>query len=275
MAADVHWYWCAFVFGGGRMNTGFYSAFAAFGSRMNALELVANNLANANTTGFKAQKEFYRSFLASLSGTAQAIPASTVTQALEQSINKFGILGGSGLDLTQGTLESTGNDTDVALSGTGYFAVLTKNGVRYTRNGGFHLDATRRLVSADGDPVLSQQPSGKNQPIQLPSGKVTISADGSVSVDGGLVGKLRVEDFSSTTRLSAEGASNFLAPPTATPIATKAEVRQGMLESSNSDPIRTTVALIALQRTAQIMEKALSIFHNEFNKTAAQDLPRV
>ena len=270
MAAVVH-----FLFWGAMMNTGFYAAFAGFASRMDALELVANNLANANTAGFKSQKEFYRSFLVSLSTIPQATAVNTVTQLLKQSINHFGVLGGARLDLSQGTLELTGNDTDVALSGTGYFTVLTNNGVRYTRNGGFHLDSARRLVNGDGHPVLSQQASGKNQPIQLPSGKVNISADGSISVDGGLVAKLRIEDFSPATNLSSEGASNLVAPPDAVSTESSAEVNQGMIESSNSDPVRSTVALIDLQRTAQIMEKALSIFHNEFNKTAAQELPRV
>src|SRR5438874_5033379 len=98
------------------MNTGFYSTFAGFASRMDALELLANNLANANTTGFKSQKAFYRSFQASLNGIAQATPATTITQVLNQSINQFGVLGGAHLDISQGTLESTGNDTDLALS---------------------------------------------------------------------------------------------------------------------------------------------------------------
>src|SRR5260221_1005935 len=146
------------------MNTGFYSAFAGFASRMDALELIANNLANANTTGFKSQKEFYRSFLASLSGTPQAAPATTVTQLLNQSMNQFGVLGGARLDPTQGTLESTGNDTDVALSGAGYFAVLTKNGVRYTRNGGFSFDAYLRPGEWGWGPPACPPPAGKKQP---------------------------------------------------------------------------------------------------------------
>jgi flagellar basal-body rod protein FlgF len=257
------------------LNTGFYAAFSGFAARMDALELIANNLANANTTGFKAQKEFYRSLVASLSGTPAATPVRSVTQALNQSINQFGVLGGSRIDLSQGTLETTGNDTDVALEGPGFFAVLTNNGVRYTRSGAFHLNRDRQLVTDQGHPVLSQQAPGKNQPIQLPSGKVTISSDGSVSVDGGLVAKLRVETFPASTDLVAEGASYFVTPQNVTPTAASAEVRQGMLETSNSNPVRSTVALIDLQRTAQIMEKALSIFHNEFNRVAAQDLPRV
>jgi flagellar basal-body rod protein FlgF len=257
------------------VNTGFYSAFSGFAARMDALELVANNLANANTTGFKSQKEFYRSFAASLSGTPFATPASGVTEALNQSIHQFGVLGGSRFDLSQGTLETTGNDTDVALQGSGFFAVLTKNGVRYTRNGAFHLDRDRRLVTEQGDPVLGQQPAGRNQPIQLPSGTVSVSSDGSISVNGGLVAKLRIEDFPPSANLRSEGSTYFAAPVDATAAPSKAEVRQGMIETSNSDPIRGSVALIDLQRTAQLMEKALSLFHNEFNRTAAQDLPRV
>lgn len=249
------------------MNSGFYSAYAGFAARMDALDVVANNLANTNTTGFKAQQEFYRSFSSWLQPVA--------TSPLNQAINQFGILGGSRVDLSQGSIEPTGNDTDAALDGPGYFAILTKNGLRYTRNGNFRLDGNRNLVTSQGDQVLSEQPNRRFQPIQIPAGKVTFSPDGSVSVDGGLVAKLRVEDFPQGTPLTSEGNTYVVAPENVGKAAQNTIVRQGALESSNSDPVRTTVTLIDLQRTAQIMERALAIFHNEFNRTAAQDLPRV
>lgn len=257
------------------MDSGFYSSFAGFAARMDALDVVANNLANTNTVGYKSHLEFYRSFAASLAGQSPLIPATNLSQALNQSINQFGILGGSRMDMSQGTLESTGNNTDVALEGSGYFTVLTRNGVRYTRNGSFRLDKNRRLVTEQGDPVLSRQPDQQNKPIQIPSGQISISPDGSISVAGALVARLRIEDFPAGTQLAPEGQTYLAAPAAASPVASSANVRQGMLETSNSDPVRSTVALIDLQRTAQIMEKALSIFHNEFNRTAAQDLPRV
>jgi flagellar basal-body rod protein FlgF len=258
------------------VNTGFYSAFAGFAARMDELDVVANNLANVNTSGFKAQREFYRSFAASLS-EAQPLPAMlTVSQAVQQASNKFGILGGTHMDLAQGGLQMTGNDTDVALEGTGFLAVLTKEGVRYTRNGGFRLDKARFLVTQQGDQVLSQQPPGRPpQPIQIPSGMLNISPDGSVSVDGALVSKLRVDDFPPATQMKQEGDTYVTAPGVTPKPAVDVTVRQGALETSNSDAIRSTVALIDLQRTSQIMEKALSIFHNEFNRTAAQTLPQV
>lgn len=249
------------------MDSGFYSAFAGFASRMDALDVVANNLANVSTAGFKSQREFYRSLAAWLQPS--------LTSPINQAINQFGVLGGSRLDLSQGTITPTGGDTDVALQGSGFFAVQTKNGLRYTRAGNFHLDTTRNLVTEQGDKVLSEQAGGRIQPIQIPSGKINISADGSLSVDGALVAKLRIDDFPAGTPLVQEGNSYFIAPPNSGKPAANANVRQGSLEASNSDPVRTSVALIDLQRTAQMMERALSVFNNDFNKTAAQDIARV
>ncbi len=249
------------------MNSGFYAAFTGYEARIDALDVLANNLANANTNGFKAQHTFYRTFADWLepgSGSAMNLAA-----------NKYGVLGGTRLDLSQGTLTLTGNDTDVGLQGTGFFAVQTAAGVRYTRDGSFTIDKNRKLVTQSGDAVLSAQPDGSVQPIQLPAGKLNISADGTVSVDGALVAKLRIEDFPAGTVVSQEGSSNLTAPEGSGKAATNASVVQGSLEGSNSDAVRTTVAIMDLERTAQAMEKALSIFHNEFNKTAAQDIGRV
>jgi flagellar basal-body rod protein FlgF len=243
------------------MNSGFYSAFAGFAARMDALDVVANNLANANTVGFKAQHEFYRSFSAWLQPS--------LSTPINDVVNQFGILGGARLDLSQSTLEPTGNDTDVALQGSGFFTVQTRNGVRYTRAGNFSLNAQRQLVDASGDLVQGTQGA-----IQIPSGKLSISPDGTVSVDGTLVSQLNVVDFAPGTQLVPEGNTNFTAPQgTAKPAAVN--VQQGSLESSNSDPVRTTVELIDLQRTAQLMERAISIFQNDFNRTAATQIPQV
>jgi flagellar basal-body rod protein FlgF/flagellar basal-body rod protein FlgG len=257
------------------MNTGFYSAYAGFAARLDELEVVANNLSNVNTTGFKAQRSFYGSFSAALNSQGPPPAMMTVSQAVHQAATQFGLLGGTRIDLGQGNLEMTGNDTDVALEGPGFFGVLTKGGVRYTRDGSFRLDKDRNLVTLQGDKVLAQAPNRPPQPVQVPSGKITISPDGSVSVEGALVAKLRVDDFPPGTPLHAEGNTYFLAPAGVGKPALSASIRQGALETSNSDAIRSTVALIDLQRTSQIMEKALGIFHNDFNRVAAQDVPRV
>ncbi len=257
------------------MNTGFYSAYAGFAARLDELEVVGNNLANVSTNGFKAQRSFYGSFNAALI-SQEPLPAFlTVSQAVQKAVTQFGLLGGTRFDLAQGNLQMTGNDADVALQGPGFFAVLTSNGVRYTRDGSFRLDKDRNLLTQQGDKVLKEAPNQPPQPIQVPSGKMTISSDGSISVDGALVAKLRVDDFPKGTPLQQEGNNYISASDGAGKPATGASILQGSVETSNSDAIRSTVALIDLERTSQIMEKALGIFHNNFNLTAVQDVPRV
>jgi flagellar basal-body rod protein FlgF len=244
------------------MDSGFYSAYTGFAARMDELEVLANNLANANTPGYKAQFTFYRSLPAWLQAS--------LTTPLNQAVNQYGVLGGAGIDLAASNPETTGNPTDLAIGGNGFFGVQTKNGVRYTRDGSFGLNVNRQLVTTQGDLVL-----GEAGPIQLPSGQVTVSPDGTVSVEGAVVAKLKITEFPKDTQLQPEGSTYFVAPNGSGKVVADPNVRQGSLETSNADPVRAAVSLIDLQRTAQMMEKALSIFHNDFNKTAAQDLPRV
>jgi flagellar basal-body rod protein FlgF len=248
------------------MDSGFYSAYAGLAARMDALDVVANNLANISTTGFKSQHEFYRSFSAWLQPS--------LTTPINQAVNQYGILGGASLDLSPSTLAPTGNPTDVALQGSGFFTIQTKNGLRYTRAGNFSLNTQRQLVTAQGDLVMGEQ-GPILRPIQLPSGQLSVSPDGTVSVDGTLVGKLKITEFAPNTPLTMEGNSYFVAPPNSDKRAMDPQVRQGSLETSNSDPVRGTIELIEVERTAGLMEKALSIFHNEFNKVAAQQIPVV
>src|SRR5262249_5440043 len=136
----------------------------------------------------------------------------TVSQAVQRAANQFGILGDSRTDLSQGSIQMTGNDTDIALEGPGFIAVQTKTGLRYTRDGSFRLDKNRNLVTQQGDQVLSLQPAGRIQPIQIPAGSPTISPDGSISVNGALVARLRVEDFPAGTALQKQGDNYFTAP---------------------------------------------------------------
>lgn len=244
------------------MDSGFYSAFTGLAARMQSLDLLANNLANVNTAGYKAQKEFYRAFAASMNNSALT--------PVNQAINDFGMLGGARVDMSSGSLQTTGNDTDLALDGSGFFVVDTKGGLRYTRNGNFSLNAIRQLVDAQGNLL-----QGDDGPIQVPSGTLTVSGDGTVSVDGALVGKLKIANFAPGTMLSPEGNTDFVAPAGAEPVPGDAAVRQGMIEASNSDPITSAVALIDLQRSAEMMQRALTIFNTDFNQTAVQELPRV
>jgi flagellar basal-body rod protein FlgF/flagellar basal-body rod protein FlgG len=244
------------------MDSGFYSAFTALAARIQSLDLVANNLANANTVGYKGQEEFYRAFSASLSGR-RLTPEN-------QAINDFAVIGGARIDLSAGSVNNTGNDTDLAIDGSGFFVVQTKGGLRYTRNGNFRLNAQRQLVDPQGNPVMGDQ-----GPIILPDGKLTVSADGTISVGDAIVDKLKIADFAPNTILIPEGNTDFNAPAGSALPATSAQVRQGALESSNCDPVSSAVSLINLQRNAELVQRALTIFNTDFNQTAVQELPKV
>ena len=248
------------------MDSGFYVTYAGLAARMQALDIVASNLANASTVGFKAQNPFYRALAAAQEGE--------VLSPLNQAVNEFGVLGGSRVDLHSGSLNPTGNNTDLAIEGDGFFSVQTNAGIRYTRNGSFRLNAGRQITTEDGDLVLAEQ--GKtNVPITLPTGSISVSPDGTISVDGGLVAKLHVVTFAPGTNLTSEGNSRFIASSGSEMPAAGANVRQGTLESSNMNPVQGAVGLILLQRQADLLGRALSILNGDFNRAAAQDVPHV
>jgi flagellar basal-body rod protein FlgF/flagellar basal-body rod protein FlgG len=245
------------------MGSGYYAAFAGLVARTQALDTAASNLANAQTTGYRAEREYFRSVLLDpLAGNSQ----------LGGTVNNFGVLGGDHLDLGQGTLAPTGNTLDLALEGQGFFAVETKAGIRYTRDGAFHRSLNGMLVTAAGEPVLSSL----KRPIAVPPGEVSIGDDGALSVAGGTVATVGVFTFPADTQLTPEGKNRYLPSGNVQPtLAAGTNVHAGALESANEDVIQGSLDLIVMQRQAETMQRALTIFHNEFNKTAAEDLPRV
>ena len=148
----------------------------------------------------------------------------------------------------------------------------TANGMRYTRDGAFHRSQNGQLVTQAGEAVLS--PAG--QTIQLPPGDVTVGADGVVSVAGGVVSTVGVFTFPGGAQLTPEGANRYVAPQGIAPLLSKkSAIHQGAIESANQDVIQGSLDMIVMQRQAEMMQKALTVFHTEFNKTASEDLPKV
>jgi len=244
------------------MDSGYYAACTGLVSRTQELDTIANNLANASTVGYRAERNVFSSILAD-AGNAGNSP-------LSRAMNNFGILSGTSLDQTQGALQKTGNELDMAIEGPGYFVVQTASGPMYTRNGAFQVSAKGQLVTSSGDAVM-----GDRGVINMMPGPVSVSADGTISSNGAVTGKLRVVEFPSSTKLSSQGNSYYSAPANTAAQATGSDVRQGMLESSNVNPIVAVVELVTAQRTAEMMQRALSMFNSEIDKTATQDLPKV
>ncbi len=245
------------------MDSGYYAAVTGLIARSQALDIAATNLANAQTPGYRAEQEYFRAAL---------LGPDAADSQLGAAVNHFGLLGGDHLNLEQGALQSTGNPLDLAIEGAGFFQIQTPSGLRYTRDGGFHRAPNGRLVTAAGDAVLSTA----GQPIPVPPGQVSVGVDGALSVAGGVVARVGVFTFPAGTQLTPEGANRYVAPEDAQPVASPgASVRQGAIETANQGMIPGTLNLILVQREAEMMQKALTIFHTDFNKFATEDLPRV
>lgn len=244
------------------MDSGLYAACAGLVAKSQALEVSANNLANVNASGYRAQRPVFRSILAQ----ASSRPLPQINKAL----NSFGVIGGTRIDRSQGTLDQTGNSLDVAIEGTGFFSVATASGIQYTRNGNFHLSPSGELLTASGERVLSTQ----GQPIRVPSGSISISPDGTLSVNGAVAAKLRITEFPATAALQNVGNGMYSAPEAEAVNSSNSSVRQGWLEGSNVNPTFAAVELISTQRQAEMLYRALNAFNGELNKTATEDLPR-
>jgi flagellar basal-body rod protein FlgF len=245
------------------MGSGYYAALTGLVARTQALDTAAGNLANTQTPGYRAEREYFRSVL---------LGQDALDSQLGHTVNNFGLLGGDLLNMAQGPLQQTGNPLDLAIEGQGFFAVETADGVRYTRDGGFHRTAKGMLTTGRGEPVLDV--NGK--PILLPPGDVSVGASGAVSVSGGVVATVGVFGFPAGVELKPEGTNRYLAPQNVkATLAKDASVHQGAIESANQDVIQGTLDLIVMQRQAEMMQKALTTFHVDFNKFATEDLPKV
>jgi flagellar basal-body rod protein FlgF len=244
------------------MDSGYYAACAGLAAQTQALDLVAHNLANLGTAGYRGEQATFRSLLAG--------GRSVTWNPLNTAVNDFGVLGGSRIDRRAGSLTATGNPLDLGIAGDGFFAVQSAQGIVYTRNGSFHVTPTGQLVNGQGNSVLGDQ-----GPVTLPNGAVSVSADGTLSVDGAVVAKLRLVEFSPNTNLSAVGDALYSAPEGAALPPASSSIRQGMLEDSNVSSVEGVVQLITVQRNAEMMQRALTLFDSQFNQVAAQDLPRV
>jgi flagellar basal-body rod protein FlgF/flagellar basal-body rod protein FlgG len=244
------------------MDSGYYAACTALISRTQALDTIANNLANANTVGFRAQHNVFSAMLANATDSSNS--------PLNKAINSYAVLSGITVDQTQGALQKTGNNLDLAIQGPGFFEVQTPGGPMYTRDGSFQVSSNGQLTTASGDPVM-----GAGGPLTLPPGEVSISADGTISSRGAVAGKVKVVEFKPGTTLTSAGETYYSVPPDSEAATTESSVKQGMLESSNVNPVTSMVELITAQRSAEMMQHALTMFNSEMDKTATQDLPKV
>jgi flagellar basal-body rod protein FlgF len=213
------------------MNDASTVALSAQLAALHQTDVIANNLANLSTTGFKGEHLLFAQYL---SQASDGTPLSYVQEL------------GTARDTSQGPITQTGNPLDVAIQGDGFFTVQTPLGPRYTRNGHFQLDADRQIVTSQGYPVLTDSGS----PLAVPegAGPITIGADGSVGTAGqGSVGSIGIATFQNPQAVmpTAGGLYTTDQPPQA---ATGTRLVQGSFEGSNVEPIIEITRLIAAER---------------------------
>ena len=249
------------------MDSGFYAACAGLRAQSQALEVAGHNLANLNTAGFRGQQTTFQSLM--------AVSGPTVPNVLNLATNNFGVLEGTRLDMTAGNLQATGNPLDVGIEGSGFFAIQTARGTRYTRNGSFQVSSSGQLVTAAGDLVLGDPALKDKGGISIPAGAVSIASDGTISVNGAVAGSIQLVEFAAGTKLTSEGGTLIAAPEGSAKPAQQPALKQGALEASNVNSISSVVTLIGVQREAEMLQRAMSLFDTEFNHIASSELAKV
>jgi flagellar basal-body rod protein FlgF len=234
------------------MSSGIYIAASGAVAQANALDVTANNVANAGTAGFRAERVTFQTFLGKATGKDTA----------------FVQLGGSRADESAGALRQTGNPLDLALEGDGYFAVDTPRGPRYTRAGEFRLDDEGRLVNASG--MAARARGGGELIVPKDAGEITVGADGTVTAGGAEIGALEIARFAPGI-LQREGASLYAAPEGA--LATAGElpkVISGAVEGANFNVVRGMVDLVKISRTYEALHRVIESYRQIDERTARE-----
>ncbi|MGI9387728.1 MAG: flagellar basal-body rod protein FlgF [Methyloligellaceae bacterium] len=221
------------------------------------MNVVANNLANVNTAGFKADSTHFKEYLMPVAQITDQRGADRILSY----VNDSGLV----RDFAEGSMVKTGKDLHVALSGDGWLVVGTPDGERYTRNGELTLNSEGVIVTNEGLPVLGD---GGEITIGLNESGLQIAKDGTISTDTGLKGDLRIVKFAKNAALKKEGASLY-ATDQAPEDAPDATVVQGMIEKSNVKAISELTTMVetvraytsvaqTLQRLQQLRQDAIS-----------------
>ncbi len=232
------------------MSDAIFAAYEALEARMKMVDIIANNLANVQTTGFK------RDF----------------GQVLEEVVSEteVNVEVVSQVDLTPGVLVTTGRELDAAIDGSGFFVIDTDNGTRYTRNGSFNVSSEGELVLKDGLRVLGDG----DVPIFVGQGQVQVQDGGDIAVDGNVVGTLRIVDFDDPRFLRKEGMFRYewIGDPTGVTDTLEPRVKGGHLEKSNVNSITEMVELMGAFREFESVAQTLRSITTDMDKQLLAEL---
>jgi len=245
------------------MQLGFYISGVAGSKIEQQFNILSNDIANATTTGYRADRTSFSTYFSHKLGLAsgpEQLPAAYLNSGRQY------------VDMTPAGYRMTGNPLDIALHGNAYLRVRQANGSEaYTRAGDLQLDASGNLLTADGKPILDDS----GQPITLPPGTPSISADGSISIHGHGVGRLGIAAITDPKLVSKMGGTLLVTP--ASNVTTASEnirVVQGSLEDSNVNPVLAMTEMMGALRDYQSMLKVLNQYDKQMT-TLSQQVGRV
>jgi len=225
------------------------------------LDVVANNVANVATNGFKRRGA---SFAEHVIPVARGDHMTSANRKLSFVVDQ-----GTVLDISAGSIEKTGNPLDVAIRGNGFFSVQTAQGERYTRNGALALGPTGDLVTMDGHPILSEQGVLN---FTAADGAISISGDGTVSTQQGVRGKLKLTRFANPQVLENIGQNLFSSAVAGEPAGALARVESGALERSNVSAVAETARLVEISRAysslANLMQRGDELRRSALSRLA-------
>jgi flagellar basal-body rod protein FlgF len=258
------------------MLRGIYTAAATMAAQEGRVEVASNNLANADTAGFKRELALLGSGPSRLVGRQEKQSVGTLISSNFYPLNMMTL--GNGLwdvatDMRQGPLKETGNKSDLALSGRGFFSIHTSEGMRFTRSGAFLINSQGFISTLDGGLLLSES----GNPIYIGSQDFTISQEGEIyNEDGAYVDKLMIVDFPFPEHLNKVGSSYFeSSPKSGDPLSvTRPKILQGYLEGSNLRVVEEMVRMISALRSYERAQKVVQSYDDTLGR-AVNDVGKV
>jgi flagellar basal-body rod protein FlgF len=263
---------------------GVFTAVSGAMAQSARMDTIANNLANVNTPAFKKDGQVFKEYLTSYEKQMDVIEAPREPASIESFYNMQGgdksyvDQAGTFTDYSQGSLKTTGNPLDIALEGKGFFEVLSPQGIRYTRNGTFHIDAEGRLVNKDGYPVLTAGSQAPQERVIRMQGDVplNISRQGELNKGEQNLGLLSVVNIRNQDAFQKVGSSMYklrdnVAAQTAP--ATDVVVHQGSIEASNVNIVQEMTDMIGATRTFETTQKAIQAY-DQMNDKLINTVPK-
>lgn len=242
------------------MIKGLYTAASGMHSSMRRQDIISNNLANLNTTGYKkgtaVNKSFSEKMISRMDSESVAIGRLGSGTAIDE----------VSTDHSAGAFKETGNSMDWAIKGEGFFTIQTPQGQRYTRNGNFTINNDNQVVTQQGYPV-----QGENGFLEVPDGAEVAINENTLLANGEEVGQIQLRSFADKTGLVKEGKNLFRRTPQAgNPFEAAGSIKEGFIEGSNVNPIEEMTKMIQNSRTYELDQKMMQITDQTLDQAVNQ-----